>query len=461
MVSTGVALVKPRAVWLLAGVSALAMLGLLIADWPEAAIVGSLLIWAAAAILSLPVRLSVGVPILTLLVIPADDIVGLNGAKLGLFVVVAAGTLAAINFSRWQYGTRHRLDWDFYLLAGVLIGATLSHAGYGELRGLLFWIAAGLLLYWLRSEGDRAVRPDNQAALAICVAGSLGGLFGLADYLGFTEAYRLIPGYVPRALEFSANIGTRAAGLSGHPLRLGTITMLSSLIAAGYLTDDRLRQTWRRGLYVMLGLSLVGLLLSGARGAWLSFIVALIAMGLSLVRKATFRRVGGAVVKIAVGALVIWATGLYQIVSERLFGSAFHAASIDQRLQALQSVGAIWSRLPLLGVGFGGAAELTGRVGLRLPNLENEYLRFFLTAGLLGPLTLLLVGTRRILRNMHRPPSRERIIALGTMTGMLVNAATYNVFSWSAGASLFAAVAFLSIPRDRAIEAGTGDEMVP
>src|SRR6266705_1986930 len=409
--------------WVMVGVPVLVSLGALIVCWPEGATVGTALIWGIAALHYLPAGWSLSLPILALLIIPADNIVGLNGPRLGFFVLAVAGVLAGFSFARWERGAKHRLDWDFYLLAGVLITATVFHSGYGELRGVMFWIAAGLLFYWLRSEGGRAARPDNQIALAICVAGSLGGLLGLADYLGIAEVYRLVPGYIPRTLEFSADIGTRAVGLSGHPLRLGTITMLSSLIAVGLLTDERLPGLWRRGLYFMLGLSLVGLVLSGARGAWLSFIVALITMSLSLFRGAMLRRVGGALMRIAVTVLILWATGLHQLVFERLFGSAFHAGSLDQRLQALQSVGAFWSKVPLFGVGFGGAADLTGRVGLRLPNLENEYLRFFLTAGIVGPLTLLLVGIRRMLHNMRRAPSRERLIALGTMTGLLVNAA--------------------------------------
>jgi hypothetical protein len=421
------------------------VLSVTIVLWPEAGMVGAILVWGIIAAWSLPPNLSLGVPLATLLLIPADHIAGLDGPREGFFVLAAAIVLATASALRGRQLRDRGLDWDILLLVGVLFSATLLHAGYGELRGLLYWAAGALFLYWLRAEESKTMRPEHQVAMAIGAAGAISGALAFVEYLRGADLQGLLPGYVPHTLEFSYSTGLRASALSGHPLRLGTLTMLSSLIALGWLTDDRPQTERRLGSYVLLTLSLAGLVLSGARGAWLGFVLGAVAISVSKLGTVTFRRFGLVLANLVAAVLLLWVSGIWSFVYERIFGAAFHAGSLDQRLQALQGIPAFWSHIPLFGVGFGGAADVAARIGMKLPNLENEYLRFFLTAGLVGPVALLVVGIRRFLSNLRRAPSVARTISIGTTIGLFVNVGTYNAFSWSVAPLLFVAISILAL----------------
>jgi hypothetical protein len=103
----------------------------------------------------------------------------------------------------------------------------------------------------------------------------------------------------------------------------------------------------------------------------------------------------------------------------------------------------------MFGVGLGGVAELTSAAGLVLPNLENEYIRLFLAAGVLAPMSLIFLGARRAL-SAARSPSYLGTAAVGGIMSLLVNLATYNLFSWSMGPALLTMLAVMSMPARRA-----------
>jgi len=193
--------------------------------------------------------------------------------------------------------------------------------------------------------------------------------------------------------------------------------------------------------------SLSGLVLSGARGSWLGLAFGTAAIAIaghpgSRARRGVPALVGGII--LLLGAA--WATGLLTVINERLFGTATSPGSFNQRFQALLAVGEASRRLPFLGVGFGGADEITRDVGLEIPNLENEYLRFFLAAGWIGPLALALLWIRRLVVARVVLPTLQGTAAIACLVGLAVNAGTYNMLSWSVGPTIVCAVAFLALP---------------
>ena len=106
-------------------------------------------------------------------------------------------------------------------------------------------------------------------------------------------------------------------------------------------------------------------------------------------------------------------------------------------------------RIPVFGLGFGGATEVTARMGMLLPNLENEYLRFLLAAGVAGPLALLVTSVRRIRSAILLRSGLTRSASIGCLTALFVNMGTYNLFSWSVAPSLFVALSVAALGNAR------------
>ena len=353
------------------------------------------LLCSVVGLWAIPDRVAVGLPLFLILVIPADHINGLNGAVAGLFALGLSLSMAIASVTRYRLAGVRRMDWDLMALAGVLLVAGLIHAGSGELRNVVYWVAACLALTWLRGAEHAIAGTSRQVVVAMIGGSVIGSLFACIETLGGVRLESLIPGYEPHQLSFSGVLGQRGAGLSGHPLRLGTLTMLGTILSAAWMMGDGVSRQARLVLGAALLISIAGLVLSGARGAWLGLVAgaALAAIVKGHVRG--FSRLAPLIFGAAALALVVWGTGLWGIVYERMFGIASNPGSFGQRFQALLAVADASRRVPLLGVGFGGADEITQDVGLRIPNLENEYLRFFLAAGWVGPMALLCVFIRR------------------------------------------------------------------
>ncbi|MGE5178757.1 MAG: O-antigen ligase family protein [Bacteroidota bacterium] len=426
---------------------ALVAAGALVVLCPTQTILLGALTWGITLIGFLPRHAAVAVPLFALLAIPADHMAGLSGPAHGFFVFGATSALIAAAGLRLGLRAPSRADWDFHVLILVLCGATLLHAAAGELRGVLFWIGAGLFLWWLRTEERENGDVHSQAADAILAAGAFGGMLAILAHVHVLDITRLLPGYEPNELEFTYQAGTRAPGLSGHPLRFGSLTMLAAIFAMPWAFEEGLSNQRRVGYIGALGLSLGGLVLSGARGSWLGMAVAVLVFALIRASTGSSRTVLRIALYGAVAGLLLWATGLWRLIESRLVGAASHPGSINQRRLVTEGIRYVWSQVPPFGVGFGGAAEMAMRMGLKLLNLENEYLRFFFTAGFAGPVCLLLLGFRRIGAALRTHPSSPiRVAAVCALSAVLVNVGTYNMFSWSMGPPLLAMLAFLVLP---------------
>jgi hypothetical protein len=257
--------------------------------------------------------------------IPADHMTALNDARLGFFVFGASVLLAASTVRYTVSARSIRSDWDLYLLIAVLTASTLVNSSLGELRGILFWAAAGLVVIWLRRQSGFAKAPGRQVVAAIAIAGSVSGAIAILAHLTGSDLAGLHPGYEPHNLDFSSDIGNRGVGLSGHPLRLGTITMLSALIAFSCLIDEQPKGRQRVRTYLVLSISLVGptcrvqegLGSVSSSGCW---------RWCAQVAGGEFGRFVRMALSAAVIGAVLWAPDS-RLVYERIFGSAAHVGS--------------------------------------------------------------------------------------------------------------------------------------
>jgi hypothetical protein len=433
----------------IAACASLLAAGLLVNLVPTGAALIVAVVWGMVLAFSLPRNLSIVAPMFLLLSVPADHIATLNGPVQGFMVLGLLMILAASQLLRNRGRLSLRLDLDLLLLVTVLTIPTLLNLAGGESRGLLFWFAAVFALIWLRSAQGVVEDLPEQVMTAIVLAGSLGSVLAILAYVGTVDLAGIVPGYEPSALDFDSFMGLRASGLSGHPLRFGTLTMLGSIISLAWLAESQRTERSTVLASTSLGLSSLGLALSGARGAWLGLCLGVAAMILGQRDALARRRVVRLMVAISIGAGIIALSGFGTFLYERLAGSAAHPASWAQRQDALVAVAGWGRRIPLFGLGFGGATELTARMGMLLPNLENEYLRFLLAAGVAGPLVLLVMGVRRIRSAIRLPSGLTRSAGIGCLTALFVNMATYNLFSWSVAPSLFVAVAVLTLGKAR------------
>lgn len=407
------------------------------------------LLWCVLVFWLMPAGIAVSAPLFLLLIVPADHILGLNGQASGFTALaVMLGLVVSAGFRFARPGIR-RVDWDLVVLASVLFGAGLIHVGSGELRNLVFWLSACLGLYWLRSAERGISGARRQVVMAIVAASAIGGALAFLESVVGLSPRSILPLYEPHELTFAGVLGHRASGLSGHPLRLGTLTMLGSFLSAAWLFDSALSKRDRFVGSVAFVLSVSGLVLSGARGAWIGLAVGGLTVAVTGARKRGASRLIPYLLWGVALAIGIYASGLWNIIYERVFGVASNPGSLNQRFQALLAVVDVSRRVPILGVGFGGANEITQEVGLKIPNLENEYLRFFLTAGWIGPIALVLLFARRIVAAVRRANSPEQSAVVACLAGIAFNIATYNMLTWSVGPLLLFALALLGLPQDR------------
>lgn len=424
--------------WYVAIVAGAILLGALVGFEPRLAMVfvlagafcGAYLVWDAD---SFPF-----VMLAVLLLVPFDFISGFD-SELRALPAVAAGlggwTLALI-------GARNPLErvvrdcWDVWLFSAALVVTFAINGLSGGVRQALM-LGAGVAFYlWVRlavTDGEQARRRLLWVLVLVGVGQGAGAILERA--VGTATLASVLPGYLPAAKEFTATLGSRAVAFAGHPLRLGTAGMLGCI--AGFSLMRIVHGKRRVFVVAATGISVIGLLLSGARGAWLGALVGLIAL-LALTPGAESHKLA---FRVSVGAVVGWfllsATGVIELISERLFGAASRPASLAQRVGVLSSAVDIWSRRPLEGYGFGTYLEQIYAQGFRYSNTENEYVNFLLSGGLIAFFGWTVLWARAV-HHVWFGRAVPLVPALGgLLAAWLLNVGTYNAFSWSAAFPAF------------------------
>jgi hypothetical protein len=317
--------------------------------------------------------------------------------------------------------------------------------------------AAALLCWYVIEEGRRDPRLVIRVARAfawssvpIAILAKVQTLTG--TWPGFDQ-YAYAPEYT------SAFDPTRAVGISGHPLIFGAFTMGTALVA---LTVRG------RYWYVPFTASLVGLVLSGTRSAWIGMLIGLLIYLAYQKRRLTLRGLGSAAVIVAVTAIVV--LGSPQLVAGRSFssgGSATASRVTGSTASASGDAREVRIRLVWKGIttdattvvfGHGPEAEVRYfkqnviRDG-QAQVFDNTYLSVWYDFGLVGLLSLVALGAGLFWR-LRSVPARA-IIA-----GTAVQIFFFDIWLWPSAIAVFAIGIGIGATRSPAVAARPLRELV-
>ena len=266
------------------------------------------------------------------------------------------------------------------VFSAALILAFSINGVEGGLRQALMLVAGVLFYFWARASHEPGSDTRPHFVRMLLYVGIFQGAASVAERaLGPAAFASLVPTYAPAFKDFSLALGSRATSLAGHPLRLGALEMSGLIAGIGLMRGTHGRD--RTAAWVSIGVCALGLLLSGARGAWLGALVGVIAL-LVITPAAESHKVA---FRLGVASVVGWialdSLGVVGIVQEQLFGSASRPASVAQRIGVLAST----SRGLDGGRSRAMDSERTWRRFMlrdyRFSNTENEYINFVLSGG--------------------------------------------------------------------------------
>ena len=393
-------------------------------------------------------------PVVTLgilLVIPLDFIgpFAEDLRAVPVFGVALAGAVLSLLAPQRPLGALARSSWDVVAFGAGLVLAFSINGTAGGVRQAVMLVAGMLYYFWIRASHEPGQGLRREFLRMLLYVGIVQGLATVIErFLGAPTFASLVPGYEPAIKDFTLALGARAAALAGHPLRLGALEM-SALIAGiglsrGTHGRDRMLATFSIAICSM------GLLLSGARGAWLGVLVGVISL-LVITPAAESHKIAFRLGIVSVASwFVLEASGVLAVAQDRLFGAAARPASLAQRVGVLASTVEIWGERPVLGYGYGTYLEEIYAAGFRFSNTENEYVNFVLSGGIVSLAGVAIMGVRGVVLVW-----RSRYTALvptmgGLLVAWLVIIGTFNAFSWSAAFPLF--MSMLAVIADGADE---------
>ncbi len=433
--------VGSRALLVLVTVAAGVGLGVVVALMP--ALVGILLATALfVAVYFVAPRASLPFIVLgLLLLIPLDHVGPFREDYLGMpiFAIATLGALLSLLSPRRPLQKLATSSWDVGVLALSIVIVASVNGLTGGIRQAGMLVAGVLFYLWIRAASAPEENTARWLLQTVFFVGAIQGLLTIAERtLGARQFAALVPLYEPAFKEFTLTLGSRATALAGHPLRLGAIEMTALIAGVALSRDTRGPQLAVR--VVLIVLCAVGLVSSGARGAWLGAVIGVIAMLAVTPGKQSHRFA----IRLSIGGALAWVAleflDLFPLVYESLFGTAVRPASVGQRVGVLGATLAIWLQRPLLGYGFGTYLQEVFAQGFRFSNTENEYVNFLLAGGLLGFLAFGLVLARALIMSwrFRRVPVAPALF--GLLAAWAFDIGTFNTFSWSAAFPLFMAV---------------------
>jgi len=338
-------------------------------------------------------------------------------------------------------------------LALMLLGTTLSifPARAPEISGwhLLKWFFHASIFVFLLSFRERMWHFRTVVTLTL-ITGAMSA-YGLAEYVT-SGVYDL---------NFYKGVGTRSA--TGLHLSL----ILPLALSLGMTRELSLKS--RLLVWIAAGISVIALVFTYSRTAWLSVLVALFVMG--VIRG---RRISRVALLSLFGFGIVYLGILAPVEIQERFWSIFslqddpnravtNAHRLRLQAQALREI----SSHPFLGVGLGNYVQdfPWDRHSLRVASEKvphNFYLTIWVEAGILafiGFISMLFLAIKSVARGLNRAPgSLEYCMLLGSL-GALVSLATFllfaddfnNILVWTV---LGLAVSAKRLYTDQAVEGG-------
>jgi hypothetical protein len=283
----------------------------------------------------------------------------------------------------------------------------------------------------LRSRNAVHVVLRTVVTLTSCVAAL--GLLQFAFALDIAPLYQHIPGLQLNhalALVKERVAFPRVAGTASHPIELGVVCAMVLPIALHYARHAR-TSVWRWGQVAVLGLAIPATVSR-------SGILALIVAGLVYVPVWPMRErlLALVAIPIALAPARFVVPGLLGTL-KNLFARFASDPSVQARTEDYATTSAYISQHPWFGRGYGTYAPPT------FPILDNQYLGQLVEVGVIGLLSLVLLGalafgTARGIRR-HSTESWERDLGqalAASVAAAFVAFATYDFFAFGMGTGL-------------------------
>ena len=337
------------------------------------------------------------------------------------------------------------------------------------LPALLFLAAAGPFAWSVATK--RAELPPTRAHLVIAAAAVLvlllsvdeagtealttftsgGFLAGLATYVCARRFPRagdwLAPAVVGLvillgfgAVEFSMNPDERIGWFTGYPILYAGLVVM--------LLPPALVWSYRRsrGLAAVLaGGSVLAVVLSETRSAWLAIVVMLLVAGALLIRARRAGAIGLLVVAVGAVALAIGLSGdLSEVVARRLSTEDLATSSVTHREFSYGYTLDRFQEEPLFGRGVAGALKLDIENRTGITAADNGFLSLAGDLGVLGLLLGLIPVVAAVATLMRAwtvgVTDAELALALG-LVGILVVTLFFDTYYWPQSSVLIYAVA--------------------
>lgn len=387
--------------------------------------------------------------------VPITINAGWPGETLTWMLLAATGN-AAIGSARRIVAGEHRGGGSKGVSLTLLIMCVAAAVNWSDLGAMQVslrpFVVFALLAWHVAAEARRS--PELTARLLHFLLWCSVPVAALAIYQRLTGTWPVLDDYATGVQYRSFSGQDRSAGTMGHPIIYGAFTMAMIVAAWGRRP---------RGWTLFVAINAVGLILSGARSAWLATGIALVALFLLSRNKVTSK---GIATFYAAAIATAFAYFLYPDAFRGIFGEAAarftandaiaSASARSTRVDAALDQITASTSTTLFGRGAGGAAQFLTTRGFGdglAQTFDNSYLMLWFDYGVFA---VIAMGAALAYGIVKRGDLTGRMLLLA----FALQISLFDFFNWPAAM----AVALLGIAlRQPAVglDPSGGDELEP
>lgn len=315
-------------------------------------------------------------------------------------------------------------DWAFVGLMVVIIFSALIAAPAGSDTVFIIGNARFVLLFIILRLGLEFVGLKRMELFFRFLVVLVGLISAYTIFQHFTGIDYIRGHREPVSKVFFGDaFAFRGRGMWGHPVTFGHSMALSFCMVAAYAVTLPVKCRWKWIAIAVSILSVLSLLWSYTRGAWIGVAAAAVVMTMYLGRRIAMLAAGSGMTALLLGVSLSsnFRARLASVVS-------LTDTSNTQRLDVWRANIAMFLDHPILGVGYGVNEEIIGDYYTKLGIVQdfgghahNNYLQFLSGTGLLGfsaflsATVLLLWMSHRLLREVPRSEFWPRSLVLGAL----------------------------------------------
>lgn len=327
--------------------------------------------------------------------------------------------------SRAIRGTQSLVDSSavLLLLLPIALAGVVHGVGTGEWLTHTRPLVVLVFVAWhVRAEGR--LDPERLRRVAIMLAWAAPALLLLAAYQRVSGSWPVLDTFASSKSYTSKGDPSRTAAIMGHPILYGAYCMVAAVISAALRP-----QRWRW----LLAAALLGLVLSGARSAWIGTAAALIVLLLLHRPKITFW--GGysalLITSVTVLAMIFYPQAINELVSSAV-GRLENLTESSSALARNLRVDIAWIQITDtqdtwwwgLGPGALVAYFTVAKVGDNLAaTFDNSYLSMWYEYGIISLVAFCIVGLCAILR---KGDSAGRVLMLAVAAQIVF----FDFYQW-------------------------------